>query len=194
MQDEPSPAATSTDADETPSARRARQIRPYIVVVAMDLSEPGGRAWRFAFDLAELRGETEIHAVVVGPRRVAPAIRDVATQSVSASLAAPPLRVLQHRSAGGQASLMAMHFRTGRPDRAIVGLAAELGADLIVIGTHPTRLFQRLLGGSTAERIARSAPCPVVVVRPKSTEDEDDLRPGAWSAGGEDERYRAGAA
>ena len=194
MRDEPSataaaPPATETEGEQSnppSSGRRPRLIKPYIVVVAMDLSEPGGRAWRFAFDLAELRGETEIHAVVVGPRRVAPAVRDVTTQGVStsASPAAPSLRVLQHRSAAGHARLMAMHFRTGRADRAIVGLAEELGADLIVIGTHPTNIFQRLLGGSTSERIARNAPCPVVVVRPKRDESADSAADEVWGANG----------
>jgi nucleotide-binding universal stress UspA family protein len=180
MRDEPS----GTTTEPHPGARRSRLIKPYIVVVAMDLSEPGGRAWRFAFDLAALRGEeTEIHAVVVGPRRVAPAVRDVPTHGVSTAAVSrghASLRVLQHRSAVGPARLMAMHFRTGRPDRAIIGLAAELGADLIVIATHPTGALQRLLGGSTADRIARNAPCPVVVVRPKKDDGEDGLAAEGW--------------
>lgn len=161
------------------TAHRER-FNPYIVVVAMDLSEPGGRAWRFAFDLASLRGEAEIHAVVIGPRRVAPAVRDVPTPGVSTSAVEPPLRVLQHRSASGQVRLMGMHFRTGRPDRAIVGLARELSADLVVVANHVAGPLQRLFGGSTADRIARSAPCPVVVVRPKKGEAAEDARNAAW--------------
>ncbi len=169
-------SALGAEAEAPHGAHHERAVRPYIVVVAMDLSEPGGRAWRFAFDLAALRGEAEIHAVVVGPRRVAPAVRDVATPGASVTAAPmPPLRVLQHRSANGQARLMAMHFRTGRPDRAIVGLAHELDADLIVVATHPTGRLRRLLGGSTADRVARSAPCPVVVVRPKREDEEPDM-------------------
>ncbi|AUX37742.1 MULTISPECIES: universal stress protein [Sorangium] len=155
------------------SARAGRRVKPYIVVVAMDLSEPGGRAWRFAFDLAALRGETEIHAVVVGPRQVAPAVRDVTVPGAPGASSPPSLRVLQHRFADGQARLMAMHFRTGRPDKAIVSLARELGADLIVVATHPQSPLQRLFGGSTADRIARNAPCPVVIVRPKEGDDAD---------------------
>ncbi|MDC0683684.1 universal stress protein [Sorangium atrum] len=163
---EPAPASEPART----SVRAGRRLKSYIVVVAMDLSEPGGRAWRFAFDLAALRGETEIHAVVVGPRQVAPAVRDVTTPGASSP---PSLRVLQHRFADGQARLMAMHFRTGRPDRAIVSLARELSADLIVVATHPQSRLQRLFGGSTADRIARNAPCPVVVVRPKEDDDAD---------------------
>lgn len=154
---------------------------PYIVLVGLDLSEPGGRAWRFAFELAALRGDdSEVHAVILGARAIAPRIRDLATPGATTNpqrfddtgARLPPLKVLQHRSAGGQARLMAMHYRTGRPDRAVVQLAKEIGADVIVVATQPTTRWQRLLGGSTADRIARSAPCPVVVVRPKTDEDD----------------------
>jgi nucleotide-binding universal stress UspA family protein len=156
---------------------------PYIVLVGLDLSEPGGRAWRFAFDLAALKGDdSEVHAVIVGTRALAPRVRDLATPGVSTAprgaeeaIALPPLKVLQHRSAGGQARLMAMHFRTGRPDRAVVQLAKEIGADVIVVATQETTRWQRLLGGSTADRIARCAPCPVVVVRPKTDADDPGL-------------------
>jgi nucleotide-binding universal stress UspA family protein len=156
---------------------RSRVLDPYIVLVGLDLSEPGGRAWRFAFDLAERRGEAEIHAVVTGVRGLEPRIRDIATPGTTVSAPGqphtlPPLKVLEHRSAGGSARLMAMHFRTGRPDRAIVRLAKELGADLIIVAGQPTTRLQRLLGGSTADRIARAAPCPVVVVKPKRDESD----------------------
>src|SRR4051812_8550338 len=91
-------------------------VAPYIVLVGLDLSEPGGRAWRFAFDLAALKGEdSEVHAVVVGARALAPDIADLATPGVSTAQAAenerasrlPSLKVLEHRSAGGTARLMA---------------------------------------------------------------------------------------
>jgi nucleotide-binding universal stress UspA family protein len=159
-----------------------RCVAPYIVLVGLDLSEPGGRAWRFAFELAGLRGEdSEVHAVIVGTRALAPRVRDLRTPGVSTALrpdeaaGLPPLKVLQHRSAGGQARLMAMHFRTGRPERAVVQLAREIGADVIVVATHETSRWERLFGGSTADKIARTAPCPVVVVRPKTDESDPGL-------------------
>lgn len=162
------------------SARRITTPVPYIVLVGLDLSEPGGRAWRFAFDLAALKGEnSEVHAVVMGARALAPDIRDLATPGVSTPPRSdgherplPLLKVLQHRSAGGQAKLMAMHFRTGRPDRAILELAKEIGADVIVVATPPPTRWQRLLGSSVADRITRNAPCPVVLVKPKTDEND----------------------
>ena len=39
------------------------------------------------------------------------------------------------------------------------------GADLIVMGTHGLTGVEHLLFGSTAERVVRHAPCPVMTVR-----------------------------
>lgn len=49
----------------------------------------------------------------------------------------------------------------------IVGQARKWRADLIVIGTHGRRGVSRLVMGSDAEQIARSAPVPVLLVRSK---------------------------
>jgi nucleotide-binding universal stress UspA family protein len=47
----------------------------------------------------------------------------------------------------------------------ILGAAAELSADLIVMGTHGRRGFERWAIGSVAEAVLRKAPCPVLTVR-----------------------------
>jgi len=48
----------------------------------------------------------------------------------------------------------------------IVAHAKAWGADLIVMGTHGRRGVDRLLMGSDAEGVARTAPVPVLLVRP----------------------------
>jgi nucleotide-binding universal stress UspA family protein len=53
----------------------------------------------------------------------------------------------------------------GEPVHEILRLAAEEGADLIVLGTHGRTGMQRLLMGSVAESVIRQAPCPVVAVK-----------------------------
>jgi nucleotide-binding universal stress UspA family protein len=50
-------------------------------------------------------------------------------------------------------------------DENIVGLAEELGADLIVIGSRGLGGMKRLLMGSVSESVVRHAHCPVLVVR-----------------------------
>jgi nucleotide-binding universal stress UspA family protein len=47
----------------------------------------------------------------------------------------------------------------------ILRLAADMGADLIVMGTHGRKGFGRLLMGSVAEQVVRRAPCPVLTVK-----------------------------
>jgi len=48
---------------------------------------------------------------------------------------------------------------------AIVGFAQETKVDLIVMGTHGRGAVAHLLMGSVAERVVRTAPCPVLTVR-----------------------------
>lgn len=48
---------------------------------------------------------------------------------------------------------------------AIADFAKEANVDLIVIGTHGRGAMAHLLMGSVAERVVRTAPCPVLTVR-----------------------------
>jgi len=61
-----------------------------------------------------------------------------------------------------------VHVVDDRPAHGILATAAELGADLILVGTHARRGLARIVMGSVAEEIVRKASCPVLVVREKS--------------------------
>ena len=54
--------------------------------------------------------------------------------------------------------------RDGPPVDAILACAAEIAADLIVLGSHGRDGLGHLLFGSTAERVLHKAPCPTLVV------------------------------
>jgi universal stress protein A len=56
-------------------------------------------------------------------------------------------------------------FRVGHPFEEIVLMANEPEVDLVVIGSHGYSAIQRLLLGSTAERVVEHASCPVLVVK-----------------------------
>jgi nucleotide-binding universal stress UspA family protein len=61
----------------------------------------------------------------------------------------------------------------GEPAPVILAVAEQIGADLIVIGTHGRTGLRRLLMGSVAEHVIRKAPCPVLTVKnPMATELE----------------------
>jgi nucleotide-binding universal stress UspA family protein len=52
----------------------------------------------------------------------------------------------------------------GHPARALAEHALMLPAELIVMGTHGRRGFERFMLGSVTERLVRRAPCPVLTV------------------------------
>jgi nucleotide-binding universal stress UspA family protein len=55
----------------------------------------------------------------------------------------------------------------GVPAEDIVRFAAEIQADLIVLATHGRTGLEHVLMGSVAEQVVRTAPCPVLTVRPR---------------------------
>jgi len=58
-----------------------------------------------------------------------------------------------------------IHAMKGRPFEEICRLAQEIDIDLIVIATRGNTGLKHLALGSTAERVVRYSPCPVLVVR-----------------------------
>jgi nucleotide-binding universal stress UspA family protein len=61
-------------------------------------------------------------------------------------------------------------IRKGKPFLEIIRFAKENDIDLIVIGTHGRSGFEHIIFGSTAEKVVRKAPCPVLSVRPAQRE------------------------
>ena len=55
---------------------------------------------------------------------------------------------------------------SGEASTSIVAVADPERADLIIVGTHGRDRAGRLLLGSVSDHLVRSAPCPVMVVRP----------------------------
>jgi nucleotide-binding universal stress UspA family protein len=58
-----------------------------------------------------------------------------------------------------------LHILGGDPYTHLVGLAQKIDADLIVVSTHGRSNIAHLVMGSVAEKVARHAPCPVLLVR-----------------------------
>jgi nucleotide-binding universal stress UspA family protein len=73
--------------------------------------------------------------------------------------------VLSHCTAG-----LTMHVRRGDPAEAILRVAEDQAADLVVVGSRGLSTVARFFLGSVAERVARHALSPVLLVRPQHTE------------------------
>lgn len=53
----------------------------------------------------------------------------------------------------------------GLPHIEVMNVARDKGIDMIVMGTHGRTGIDRVLFGSTAEKVVKKAPCPVLTVR-----------------------------
>jgi nucleotide-binding universal stress UspA family protein len=56
-------------------------------------------------------------------------------------------------------------IKTGKPFVEIIQTATDLDIDLIIIATHGHSGVEHILFGSTAEKVVRKAPCPVLTLR-----------------------------
>ena len=56
-------------------------------------------------------------------------------------------------------------IKTGKPFVEIIETASDENIDLIIISTHGHSGVEHILFGSTAEKVVRKAPCPVLTLR-----------------------------
>ena len=63
---------------------------------------------------------------------------------------------------------------TGIPSEEVITVARAEDSDLIVVGTRGRTGLAHVLLGSTAERVIRGAPCPVLAVRTEPADNEDE--------------------
>lgn len=142
------------------------------ILLATDGSADARVAARVAADLAERSG-AELHVVhawsitlvMTYPYAVLPTdYPDIFEDDARTVLADETRRIV---AAGGQ--ITKQYLRQGRPAEAIIDVSTSIGADLIVTGSRGHHALGRLVLGSVAEGIVRSASCPVLVVRGKLT-------------------------
>ena len=152
------------------AAKRAQERPRYVLVVATDFSGVAASALEEAMRIAERVDGAEIHLLHVVTSHVPPAdiaacvSRDLAQLNEIDQATIELQRVIERVKAGR--TCVGGHVRVGRPDREIARLAADLGADMIVVGTDGRRSLDRWIFGSVAERLLRRAPCEVLVHRP----------------------------
>lgn len=147
------------------------QHRP--ILLATDGSPSAGEAQRQAFDLAKLSGAPLLvsavsHATLptVGYSAYGyPEIVSELTQAEHQRLDALLAAVTEAAAKEG------IDCTPVEADGAVVDeicrIAAERDAQLVVVGSHGWGAARRFLSGSASTGLVHSAPCPVLVVRPK---------------------------
>ncbi|MGH2354550.1 MAG: universal stress protein [Chloroflexota bacterium] len=138
-----------------------------LILVGVDGSPPACQALAVAAGLARLVGGSvaAVH-VVVAPE---PASFDAPWTALRAHDAAhstgEEILAEAHSLVGDV--LVACELHPGRPADTLCRRAAELGADLVVVGSRGLGRLDRLLLGSVSAAVAAQAPCSVLVVRPR---------------------------
>lgn len=159
---------------------------PYVIVVALDLLDTSKPALERALEIGLQRQSAVIHAVHVlpvlepagMPAEVAPPSDRVYVDAARKlrEFIEPELQRFPVRSPPTVERVFT-HVRAGRPAREIVQLASDLEADEVVVGTHGRRGLSRLILGSVAEEVLRTAPCSVLAIRPKGQPSADQPVP-----------------
>jgi nucleotide-binding universal stress UspA family protein len=155
------PIAPTTAAEETTMATFQR------ILVPTDFSETSLYALDYAIDLAKKLGATVtvMHAFelpIYGfPDGALIASAEVASRILNGSTQALADTIAERKNSGVK---LETALRQGPADEEIVTLARLSHADLVVMGTHGRRGLARALLGSVAEKVVRTAQCPVLTV------------------------------
>jgi nucleotide-binding universal stress UspA family protein len=125
------------------------------IVVAYD--DPTSTTLERAAAFAEMAGAELIVTNAMGP---------VETESADDAARTAQSKLDHARQALAERSSLRVEFvpSVGPPAEAIVRLAEERGADLIVVGTRRKGFLERLVEGSVNRDVLRRAKCDVLVV------------------------------
>ena len=156
----------------SPSVRgpAIRDFRVKTILVPTDFSEPSLKAMKYARALAK-QFRASLHLInVFDVQFEAPSLAPLyATDDEIQRRLGRRFRAIAGEFAG-PIRRGRCHARIGRAFEEICEAAQKLHVDLIVTATRGYTGLKHMLMGSTAERIVRHSPCPVLVVREKERE------------------------
>ena len=135
------------------------------VLVPLDFSDPSLQALQYARRFAAPSQAELVLLYVIEPVAYPAELGVVINLDADlAERALGELEKLRHQHLSDYPATRSL-VRSGVADAEIITTAKDEHADLIVIGTHGFSGLKHFLLGSTAERVVRDAPCPVLTVR-----------------------------
>lgn len=149
------------------SHKSADGLQIKTILVPLDFSRPSMQALKYAIGLAE-EFNAAVHLAHVQPTDELTAIAGAGHLMLNC---ADAVALMQDRLAEVQHEHDVRflpehcHVPSGRPYEEICKLARDLNVDLIVLSTRGHSGLKHIVLGSTAERVVRFAPCPVLIPR-----------------------------
>ena len=139
------------------------------VLVPIDFSDYSKAALRYAINFAKMFKAEMILVYVVEPVIYPPdfSMGQIAIPSVNTewdTKAKEELDKLAKNEIPDSIKVTNL-IKTGKPFLEVIDTATELDADIIIIATHGHTGVEHILFGSTAEKVVRKAPCPVLTLR-----------------------------
>jgi nucleotide-binding universal stress UspA family protein len=134
------------------------------ILVPHDFGETSVAASRYAASLARSFG-AQVAFLNVVDNALADLGETAAFDAEGAVTAEAREGVLRSLTPADRALNPEFFVRAGTPAVEIVRFAREHDIDLIVMGTHGRGLVGHMVMGSVAEKVVRTAPCPVLTVR-----------------------------
>jgi nucleotide-binding universal stress UspA family protein len=136
------------------------------ILVPTDFSEQSDRSFAEAIEFAKTFGARIDLLHVYDIPDLAAVYEVTFPDQVDAGIRKAALRKLESWKARATAEGVdaSIHLEFGVPERIIAEYATRAKIDLIVIGKRGLGAVKRMLMGSVAERTARAAPCPVLIV------------------------------
>ncbi|MCU0784211.1 MAG: universal stress protein [Verrucomicrobia bacterium] len=146
-------------------------VWPKRILVPLDFSPPSRRALRFARHWADFFAAKVYLLHVVEPTTAVGEFGTVPLGAVQRDISGKAKAALGElaRTEFPDSIPIRMVVRKGKAYDQIAATARSIRADLIIIATHGRTGLKHVVLGSTAERVARHAPCPVLVLRRSAT-------------------------
>lgn len=166
----PSKALRAPAATEIPKTGPLIEMVPAVlgidhILVPIDFSRTSVEALRYAVPLARQFGAKLTLFYAIEPPPYGPELSFPAVNLTATKIAArEKLTKLANRAIPKEVKCR-VEVRCGPAYECAIEAARERGVDLIVLTTHGYTGLKHVLMGSTAERVVRHAPCPVLVVR-----------------------------
>ena len=147
-------------------AEAGRQSPVYAKILhANDGSEYAFRALKQALAIAK-QSSSELHMVSVEETGHSPErTEELRDETDAASRRSHGILERAHKMAEESGVTLHTHVVAGHPVRSVARLAAELNAELLVIGERDHSPWYERLLGSRADRIRQLAQCPVLLVK-----------------------------